>query len=549
MALCFLLSLLILQAMLQDTFQDEGRRPPAQEAAPRGEVRGRVTDKETGQPIARASLRLVKFDKDKVDELMTTTDATGFYRFVRLAPGQYDGLVSGGAFSARYQTESFVRGRRVALKDGEVRTIDIALVRASAFTVRIVDEWGDPLSGLRVSLQSADTGQPTHLGLPRSTDDHGRLRLFDLRPGRYIVCAEGNGLGISTSRDSRRRRDGLLRTCYPSAADEAQAETVRVNRSDIAELEIRMRTGRTFTISGRVVDASGAPATGALFGLSRFQAGGSNSSSNTVGQDGRFTLTNVPPGEYAIEASIGGPNRPEQRRPLEAEFLPVRVEASDLEDVVVSLKKGVDVAGRITLEDPAAPFPQASGSGLAVNARLAGDRLSGTGRTITGFVREERQFVLTGMFGRRTLEFANVPPGWFVKSVRYQGHEIIDLPTELEAGADPSRLEVVLSNRGAVVTGRTVDDRGVPVGGARLFLIRADGVQSRVTDALTSTVGTFRLGPVRGGDYLIVALPSSAPVPQIGEWDRLARLAAIAQRLTLDDLDARMLDVRVVTER
>jgi len=30
--------------------------------------------------------------------------------------------------------------------------------------------------------------------------------------------------------------------------------------------------------------------------------------------------------------------------------------------------------------------------------------------------------------------------------------------------------------------------------------------------------------------------------------ERLARLATVAQRLTLDDLDARMLDVRVVTE-
>lgn len=541
MALCFLLSLLILQ--------DDGRRPPAQEAAPSGEIRGRITDKETGQPIARASVRVVKFDKDRIDELTTSSDTAGFYRLVQLAPGQYDGLVSGGAFSARYQPQSFVPGRRVALKDGEVRTIDVALVRASAFAVRIVDEWGDPLSGLGVSVQSADTGQPTHVGFPRSTDDHGRLRVFGVTPGRYIVCAEGDGLGTSASRDSRRGREGLLRTCYSSATDEAQAEAVRVARSDITELEIRMRTGRTFTISGRVVDASGAPAAGALLGLARYQAGSSSSSRNTLGQDGRFTVTNVPPGEYAIEASVGGPERPDHRRPLEAEFLPVRVEGSDLEDVVISLKKAVDIAGRVTLEDPPAPLTPAAGSGLMVHARLAGDRLRGTGSTVTAFVREERPFVPTGIFGRRTLEFANVPRGWYVKSVRYEGNEIIDLPTELKAGTDPSRLEVVLSNRGAVVTGRTVDDRGVPVGGARVFLFRADGVQSCVTEALIAKDGAFRLGPVRGGDYLILALPLTARAPEIGEWDRLARLAAIAQRLTLDELDARMLDVRVVTER
>jgi hypothetical protein len=543
--LFLLLSLLILQ--------DDVRRPPAQEAAPGGEIRGRVTDKETGHPIARAAVNLVKFDKDRMDELTTSTDAAGVYRFARLAPGQYDGLVSGGAFRETHQVQSLAQaagqGRWVVLKDGEVRTIDVALRRTHAVAVRIVDEWGDPLSGLPVSVHSAGTGQRGHQGPPRSTDDHGRLRVFGLTPGRYIVCAEGDGSGTSASRDSRRGPERLIRTCYPSAADEAEAEAVRVDGSDIAELEIRMRTGRTFTISGRVVDASGAPAAGALLGLARHQGGSVTSSRRSVGEDGRFTLTNVPPGEYAIEASTGGPESPERRRGFEAEFLPIRVEGSDLEDVVVSLKKGADVAGRITLEDPAAPFPPERASGLMVQARLAGDRLRGAGSTLTAFVRDERRFVLTGTFGRRLLEFANVPRGWYVKSVRYEGNEIIDQPTELKAGTDPSRLEVVLSNRGAVVTGRMVDARGVPFGGARLFLFRADGVQSRVTEALTAKDGTFRVGPVRGGDYFIVALPLTARAPETGEWDRLARLAAIAQRVTLDDVDARILDVPVVTER
>jgi len=53
-----------------------------------------------------------------------------------------------------------------------------------------------------------------------------------------------------------------------------------------------------------------------------------------------------------------------------------------------------------------------------------------------------------------------VPRGWSVKSIRYDGKEIVDEPTEFNDNSDPSALEVVLSNRGAVVTGRVVDDSG-----------------------------------------------------------------------------------------
>lgn len=66
------------------------------------------------------------------------------------------------------------------------------------------------------------------------------------------------------------------------------------------------------------------------------------------------------------------------------------------------------------------------------------------------------------VYGRRTLELVNVPRGWYVKSIRYAGNEIIDGPTTFKDSEEPA-IEVLLSNRGAVVTGRVTDDRGNPV--------------------------------------------------------------------------------------
>jgi hypothetical protein len=138
-----------------------------------------------------------------------------------------------------------------------------------------------------------------------------------------------------------------------------------------------------------------------------------------------------------------------------------------------------------------------------------------------------------------------------VKSIRYGTTEIIDTPIEFkEARGETPVLDVVLNNRGAVVTGRVTDDAGNAVPRALVLMLRARANGMKVIgDTTASATGTFNVGPVRGGDYAIVALPGGTQFPQSGEWDRLARLAAQGERVTLGDLDERLVDLRVVAER
>lgn len=381
------------------------------------------------------------------------------------------------------------------------------------------------------------------------TDDRGRIRLYNLPPGRYIVCAE-TGPGAVSDAAGPAGRERFLRTCYPSAVGAAPAEPVQLERSDIEDLEIRMRRGRTFTVSGTVLDSSGTPASGAMVGFSQFTRNSSSSGGVRVEGDGRFTVANVEPGDYAIEASVGGPHRPEQRRELEEAYTPVHVGSSDVADVVVSMAKAVEVAGRITLEDPALPLPRTPGyAPPLIHARLAGDRLPGSGSMRGGHAGDDRVFYLDRMFGQRTLEVANVPRGWYVKSIQYEGKEIIDVATEFKASRDPSRLEIVLSTRGAVVSGRVVDERGEAVRGARVVLFPANPARWGWYELMSvgvSSSGAFRLGPQRGGDYLVVALDPSVPTPEPGDRDRLARLAEGAERIRLNDNEDRTLDLRAV---
>jgi len=288
--------------------------------------------------------------------------------------------------------------------------------------------------------------------------------------------------------------------------------------------------------------------------LSKNWSGGSASTgmSQSIESDGQFRLSGVRPGEYAIEASLGGPDRPEHRRPLERAFVPVRVGDADLTDVLVALQSTVEVSGRVILEDPAAAFSRAPGSGpLSVWSRLADDVGSGGGSHASGLVGDDRRFTIQRAYGRRTLEVVNVPRGWYVKSIRYGAREIIDEPTMFKDGVEPA-IEVLLSNRGAVVTGRVTDDRGNAVQGATVLMFETDSQRMLwrfPSSTRASAAGEFRLGPVRGGDYFIVAMPANVQPIQPGELTRLQRLAAVAERVTLGDLDERTVDLRLVVER
>lgn len=520
----------------------------AQEAT--ATIRGRVTEKESGRPLARAVVHISRAANPR-QRLYARTSDDGRYEFAGLAPGEYTGLVEPGEHRATHLTQGFVdpanpRRRQLVLGPGEVREdVDIALPRALAMTVRVVDEWGGPLAGLPLEVTHARTGRTATVIFDRGTDDRGRMRIYGLAPGSYIVCIEQLGLGTSRAK-APEARARFLPTCYPSAVDPAEAEAIQLEDADIEGVEIRMRRGRTYTISGIVTDASGAPLTRGFVSLNRFERGSNSGTSLNIGGDGRFTLNGVLPGEYAIKVSIGGPDRPEERREPESAYLPLRVD-SDIEGLVVSTTKTIEVHGRIVLEDPTAPLPAPQGSGLWVGARLAGDWLSGTGSVRTAIMNADRGFVLDGLFGHRTLEFANIPRGWYVKSVRYHGKEIIDETVEFTAAGGGPALEVILSNRGAVVTGWVFDEQGNAQRGGRVLMIR-DDVKLRslnpFSGASVTTSGTFRLGPVRGGKYRLIAIPPGLDTPD-AETEEMEKLLEAAEGITLGANEERTLDLRV----
>src|SRR5690349_24666636 len=158
-------------------FAQAAPAPPPSPPA-RGEIHGRVTDKDTGQPIVRALVQLHDFDTR--ERFSARTDDTGRFRVTGLRPGQYSGIVMSDPSRPTHDAGglSGAPGRPLVLKDGEVREVDVALPRMFAIDVRVVNEWGEPLTGINVSAYSPQRGRSTTTMWNHSTDDRGRQRVF-----------------------------------------------------------------------------------------------------------------------------------------------------------------------------------------------------------------------------------------------------------------------------------------------------------------------------------------------------------------------------------
>jgi protocatechuate 3,4-dioxygenase beta subunit len=513
---------------------------------------GRITDIETGQPIPRAVVHLTRVPDGQ--PLVTLTDEDGRWQFNGLPPGHYMGHVQPGQFRATHLEEPLLsagpqRGP-IEVRPGEkVKDVNVAMRRSLAITVRVVDEWGEPLSGMMVTVGTR-AGAVRRPGMLQTTDDRGEFRFSGLARGNYSICAEP----WPTSSGGNPQLQ-MLRTCYPSAGDDASAERVKVERADVEGIEIHVRRGRTFRISGQVLDASGALSTLASVSLERSERGMTSGGMGVpVEKDGRFAFSNLVPGNYVVRARLGGSNGLVQAPPSEAGFVGVRVDAADIDGLVISMAKPADVAGRIVLEDPTASFTVAPGwSPPFLIARLATDKGPGFGSSSTAHPDDKRSFNFQGLFGKRLIDVVNVPRGWYVKSIRYRGKEVIDTPTDFGAGSDPAELEIVMSNRGAVLTGRVTDDAGNPVRGARVLVLSTNPDRwtelssfSGAPRATSSADGSYRLGPQREGDYFVAALPSVADEPPGGDREQLTRIAGMAERVTLAPDEKRSLDLRVI---
>lgn len=519
-------------------------RPPVAGSAPAGtgtaRISGTVTNAADDTPLARA--RVMAVSPDLPERRVVITGPDGKYTIVDLPPGAYSISATRTGFApfTLGQARS-VTGIPVAVSRAQqIADVDLPLVAAGVIAGRILDEDGAPFAGATVDalINRVQNGSDALFSVATAqTDDRGQFRLFGLAPGSYYVSAADPAfVRVSSPK-------GVLHyspTYYPGTPLADQARAITVGAGTPPPVEFTLQLVPPARVSGQLIAHDSRQLLSGVIVMSPLEGHGVRIAAPddpALFPDGRFSFNGVAPGHYLIRArGQTTPGAP----PVFAAYA-VEVFGRDADGVTMTLRPGATVDGTISVESLRGTTPPDL-SGLRVHAPF-GDG-SSFGDSLTGGVQADGRFTLRGvMQGAHQIAVDVLAPPWFVKSVRYRGGDMTDLPLTVEDGEQLHDVRIVISDAGSVVSGivqnarrRAVADTGVLV----CSILPASWMRTnrRMRVTFTDRQGRWSVAALPPGDYFAVAGPT-IDEGDLRRRDRLEALRTIGTPFRVDAANTR----------
>lgn len=292
---------------------------PTGPSATIGRIAGRVTVEGATTPVAGARIVLLPTARPTGPMGMppqTLTDQDGRFVFDKLAPGSYRIDVQKTGFAPLMRSG---RASTAEVSAGQTTELALHLQKGAVIAGKVLDASGEPLTDARIMAMHRINGSPREAGAARlisapgagnQTNDLGEFRLVGLAPGEYFVAAMPQG-GLSFGGPGvTPTANGTANTTtyYPGTTDQAAAHTIKVAAGETVDnIVFSIQSVPSFRVSGRVVGEDGAPVAGArvtLMGDPRTSAFMGPIGNARTGDDGRFTIAEVPSGTYRVSASV-----------------------------------------------------------------------------------------------------------------------------------------------------------------------------------------------------------------------------------------------------
>ncbi|MBI4889300.1 MAG: carboxypeptidase regulatory-like domain-containing protein [Acidobacteria bacterium] len=489
----------------------------AQEARPGASVAGVVVNSITGAPVRRAQV-LLKLEKPSggravteglnVEPVSTTTDAEGRFRLEKLEPGLYivDIRRQGMRVARRWASTQVL----TLAAEQELKGLRYELQPLAVIAGRVVDDEGEPVQAARVQVLTRQVLGGEMQWVPaaqeRQTNDLGEFRITDVPPGRVLV----NVVDVRDQR-SGEKGTGIPRTYYPGVADPLQAKALKVAAgAELGGIEIRLRRVPMFAISGKALDATGAPlasdyAVGVVHrnGFDFLPMG----SARTRRADGSFTLSGIPNGSYVLALMPMSSGTPNYEMGVTKR---VDVNGEDVAGVVFRSLPPVAVQGHVMVE--CADGEKAKAALTSMRVYLQPTELSlAVGRNPQGRVQEDGSFMVTAnaSWRYRLRGFGGAMNGAYVAAIRAGGEDLLGKEIDLSEGG-PGAITVVFRTDSATVAGH-VEMAEVGRDGEVFVTLLPKDVTLRAVPLGVSTFGVgengrFRVAALRPGEYLLMAV-------------------------------------------
>jgi protocatechuate 3,4-dioxygenase beta subunit len=577
----------------RDTGTAAGQKTPAG----KGAITGTVAVAGTGQPARHA--RVTISGGELRGSRSTTTDEQGRYAFANLPAGRYSLNVS----KPGHVTVSFGQhrpgqgrpGTPIQLADGQRFEAKLQIPRGGVITGAVLDEAGESTPGTQVrvmryvmqngvrTLQQAGSG---------ATDDRGIYRVYGLQPGDYVVCATPRSSIVSINRmqiEAQAMREvgrlnpaqaqammdraaallnqvptqedqssGYAPVCYPGTTTTANAAAVPLAVSEERTgIDFQLQLVPVARIEGVVINPVGPAVQGVQVTLvPAGQEGGIDTRRARPDGNGRFSIANVPPGQYTLVArgnlageqrvtvtTAGGRGVPVPPRPPAPArvwaMTDVSVDGRNLTDVVLALQPGMSVSGQITFEgttvQPPADLTRVRITLSAVAAGAAQRQMGGPGPvSVDASGRFTIQSVLPGQY---RFSASGAGAGWFIESATVAGQDTLDFPLEIKPNQNVSSAVITFTDRQTELTGTIVDEKNQPAPVYTIVAYASDPrywtpQSRRIQTVRPGTDGRFALRNLPPGDYRLAAIVD----PEPGAWydpGFLQQLDAASLRVTL----------------
>lgn len=446
-------------------------------------VSGRVLSAD-GTPLRSARVGLIQANERKHPLVYaTTTDNEGSFDLKQIEAGRYEFFASHiGYLDQHYQAKGTEEGEgaMLSLASGqEISDVVFRLVHAAVITGKVVDEGGEPMTNVTVSVLHKPSAEDLEDAGPRVrkqemisasvgvTDDRGQYRIFGLKPGEYCVKAAETANPpiagpIEIGSDWRLLHElgsQYAPLFYPGVLQVNQAQAVTLRAGEEMEADFALRRAKLVEVAGRVIGPDGFPAVGAYVRLS--QAGVSDWGGELgTGTDvkGEFSIKGVSPGSYDLSVSQSDRGRHYHTQQK------LEVGEEKIGSVVLAIGRGAKLRGRITA------YGGTTTAYGRIQVHLQSVSEDGTSGFSMAEVNKDGTFDLEGVAdGSYMLRIGGLEQGWYVKAAHFGNEDVLQKGVQLENGGVAGILDVVISSDGAQLEGTvTESDQNQALAGVQL---------------------------------------------------------------------------------